>query len=245
MICVAESTVNDAAAVPLNDTADAFVKFVPVIVTLVPAGPVEGVKLAIVGAATNPNEALDVAVPPGVVTEIVPLVVPGATTAVICVNESTEKLAAGVPLNWTTVAPVRFVPVIVTLVPVPPLPGRNPPIVGAGMMVKLPAEVAVPPGVVTDTVPLVVPAATTAVICVAESTENDAAAVPWNETADAFVKAVPVIVTLVPASPLVGVKLEIAGAAITVKAPADVARPPDVVTEMVPLVVPEATTAVI
>jgi len=52
-------------------------------------------------------------VPPGVVTEIVP-VVPVAGVAVICVAESTVKDAALVPPNLTAVAPVKFVPVIVT-----------------------------------------------------------------------------------------------------------------------------------
>ena len=37
------------ALTALNVTAEAPVKFVPVIVTLVPAGPLEGVKLVIVG----------------------------------------------------------------------------------------------------------------------------------------------------------------------------------------------------
>ena len=38
-----------AALTPLNVTPVAPVKFVPVIVTLVPTGPLEGVKLVIVG----------------------------------------------------------------------------------------------------------------------------------------------------------------------------------------------------
>jgi hypothetical protein len=40
----------NVAAVPLNVTAVAPMKFVPLIVTLVPTGPLAGVKLAIVGA---------------------------------------------------------------------------------------------------------------------------------------------------------------------------------------------------
>ena len=42
--------------------------------------------------------------------------------------------------------------------------------VGAGITVKLPGLVAVPPGVVTLMVPVVAPAGTVAVIWVAEST---------------------------------------------------------------------------
>jgi hypothetical protein len=76
--------VNVVALVPLNLTAVAPVRFVPVTTTLVPTGPLEGLKLEIVGAATVSVklEAL-VAVPPGVVTEIVPVVAPLGTVAVI------------------------------------------------------------------------------------------------------------------------------------------------------------------
>ena len=66
------------------------------------------------------------------------------------------------PLNLTAVAPVKFVPVIVTLVPTGPLAGVKLVIVGAGMTVKLAALVAVPPGVVTFTGPVVAPAGTVA-----------------------------------------------------------------------------------
>src|SRR2546425_78824 len=53
------------ALVPLNRTAEAPVKFVPLSVTGVPTGPLVGVKLVIVGAlAVTVNELLLVAVPP-------------------------------------------------------------------------------------------------------------------------------------------------------------------------------------
>ena len=42
-----------AALTPLNITTVAPVKFVPLIVTLVPTGPLVGVKLVIVGAPTS------------------------------------------------------------------------------------------------------------------------------------------------------------------------------------------------
>ena len=69
------------AAVPLNVTAVAPVKFVPLIVTLVPTGPLVGVKLAIVGAGTTVNALALVAVPPGVVTRSGPVVAPAGTVA--------------------------------------------------------------------------------------------------------------------------------------------------------------------
>jgi hypothetical protein len=72
-----------------------------------------------------------VIVPPVVVTETLPDV-PPATTAVMLVGETTIKEVAGVPPNETADAPVKLVPVIVTVVPVPALVGVNDVIVGAG-----------------------------------------------------------------------------------------------------------------
>ena len=66
----------------------------------------------------------------GVVTRIGPVVAPTGTTAVTDVAEFTVTFTADVALN-TTVAPQRFVPVIVTLVPTGPLVGVNDVIVGA------------------------------------------------------------------------------------------------------------------
>ena len=72
------------ALVPLKATAVAPVRFVPVMTTLVPTGPVVGEKLVIVGAEAVTVKLVElVAVPPGVVTEIVPVVAPEGTVAVI------------------------------------------------------------------------------------------------------------------------------------------------------------------
>ena len=68
-----------------------------------------------------------------------------------------------------------------------------------------------PDGVVTVTLPEIVPAATVAVILVEEFTVNDAAPIPPKLTAVAPVKFVPVIVTTVPVDPVVGVKEVIDG----------------------------------
>jgi hypothetical protein len=56
------------------------------------------------------------------VTVIGPVVAPLGTVEVIWVAELTVNVAVS-PLNRTDVAPVRFVPVIVTLVPIGPLAG--------------------------------------------------------------------------------------------------------------------------
>jgi len=72
------------------------------------------------------------------------------------------KLVALTPLNATAVAPVKFVPVIVTPVPTGPLVGVKPAIVGGLPTVKLVVLIAVPPGVVTLTGPVVAPVGTVA-----------------------------------------------------------------------------------
>jgi hypothetical protein len=82
----------------------------------------------------------------------------------------------------------------------------------ATLTVKLPAEVAVPCGVTIEIFPVTAPAGTTAVTLVALTTENVAAAPP-TVTEVAPLKFVPVTLTDVPALPLVGLKLLIAGVA--------------------------------
>src|SRR5437764_458852 len=122
-----------------------------------------------------------------------PVVAPAGTFAVTWIAESTVKVVAAVPWKVTAEAPVRFVPAIVTLVPIGPLGGEKPLIVGAGTITsKLPALVAVPPGVVTEIVPSVAPGGTVAVMSFESSTVNDAL-VPWNLTAVAPSKCDPVI----------------------------------------------------
>lgn len=153
----------------------------------------------------------DVAVPPGAVTVIFPLVVPPATTAVICVAVFTTKLDAALPLNATAVAPLKLLPAITTEVPVGPPPGLKLEIAGGAATVKLLEEVAVPSGVVTAMVPVVVPLATVAEMCVSLLTVKLVAALPLKVTAVAPVKLAPVMTTEVPTGPLAGLKLDIVG----------------------------------
>ena len=133
---------------------------------------------------TNP---LRVAVPPGVVTETLPLA-PAATTALMEVALFTINEAAATPPNLTELAPVRFVPVITTVAPLEALLGLNVVMVGAAAEIKVnPLTVTVPTGVVTLTFPLA-PLPTTATIVVALTTLNDLAAVPPKLTELAPVK---------------------------------------------------------
>ncbi len=73
-------------------------------------------------------------VPPAVVILIVTVPATCApVTALTVVGDVTVKLVAGVVPNWTAVAPIRFVPVIVTVVPplVVPDVGVNEEMLGA------------------------------------------------------------------------------------------------------------------
>lgn len=222
---VAEFTVNDVAAIPPKLTALAPVKSVPVMVMDAPVPPLVGVKEVIVGAGINVNPA-NVAVPPGVVMLTLPDA-PAPIVAVILVGELTVNEVAATPPKLTAVAPVKFVPVIVTVAPLAADVGVNDVIVGAAININ-PAKVAVPPGVVTLTLPDT-PEPRVAVMLVEELTVNDDAAVPPKLTAVAPVKFVPVIVTVAPEAADVGVKDVIVGAAINVN-PANVVVPPGVVT---------------
>jgi hypothetical protein len=86
-----------------------------------------------------------IAMPPGVVTTILPALASLGTVAVIRVSESTAKLVALKFPKTTLVAPVKLPPVITTLVPVGPLEGVKLEITGATP--NLPESV--PPGVST------------------------------------------------------------------------------------------------
>jgi hypothetical protein len=154
------------------------------------------------------------AVPPGVVTQIFPVVAPLGTVAVIWVDETTLNVVEETPLNFTPVVPVKFVPMMVTDVPTGPLVGVNEVIVGLAAVVVTvkPWELqSVPPGVVTQIFPVVAPLGTVAVIWVDEPPEKVVADVPPNVTAVAPVRFVPVIVTIVPIGPEVGVNEVIVG----------------------------------
>lgn len=186
-----------------------------------------------------------VAVPPGVVTEIFPVVAPGGTVSVMEVGLWTERVATLVELTLAAVAPDRFVPVTVMTVPIPELVGVRLLMVGVGIAVKVVDEVAVPPGVVTLRVPVVTPVGAVAEIVVGLLTVNLEAAVPLNLTDVAPVKSDPVRVTMVAAPPLVGVMPEMVGGTTTVKVPELLTVPPAVVTLSLPLEAPAGTTAVI
>jgi hypothetical protein len=114
-----------------------------------------------------------VAVPPGVVTLMGPVVAPEGTVAVILVEEFTVN-DADTLLNVTDVVvkplPLKLVPLMVTEVPTGPEVGEKELMVGAGRTVKFDRLEPVPPDAVTFIGPEVAPEGTAAVILVEEFT---------------------------------------------------------------------------
>jgi len=102
VIEVALMIAKEEAAVPPKATEVVQRKFVPVRVTTVPALPLLGENEVMLGdgGITVKLVAL-LPVPPGVVTLIVPLVVPAFTRALILVLLTRENVDAAMPLNFT------------------------------------------------------------------------------------------------------------------------------------------------
>ena len=109
------------------------VKPLPVITTVVPTGPLVGLKEAMAGHPTVLTVKLDelVAVPSGVVTVIGPLLAPFGTRATTSVAFLRSK-GAETPLKATLETSLNPEPVIVTSAPAHAVDGLNESIVGAG-----------------------------------------------------------------------------------------------------------------
>ena len=242
VIEVAELAVMVALPPVPKVTSVALDRLVPLITTEFPVPCRVGVKLEIEGAGMN-VKPVAVAVPPAVVTETLPLVEPAGTVAVIEVAELAVTVALPPEPKVTRVGLARLRPVITTELVAPCEVGVKLEIEGAGTNVK-PVAVAAPPAVVTETLPLVEPAGTVAVIEVAELAVTVALPPEPKVTRVGLARLRPVITTELVAPCEVGVKLEIEGAGTNVK-PVAVAVPPAVVTEMLPLVEPAGTVAVI
>lgn len=139
---VAEFTVKLVALVAPNFTEVAPVNVVPVTVTVAPpaGSPDDGLAAVTVGAAeyVNRSAVLVALVPLAVVTVMSTVPVPAGDTAVIDVADTTVKLVALVVPNFTAVAAVSVVPVIVTVAPPAGRPeaGLTAVTVGAAMYVN-------------------------------------------------------------------------------------------------------------
>jgi hypothetical protein len=229
----------DDAATPPIETALAPVKLVPVIVIVVPPapGPLLGATAVIVGGARYVNAPTSVPVPPGAVTVTLfrPAVVDGVT-AVIVVSSTTTRFVADAVPNFTDVAPVKLVPVMVTGRPpvVGPWFGATDETVGGSAYRYPPNLVAVPHGPVTTTsFTPAVEAGAVAVIFDVLVIVNDVTGTPPIVTDVVPRKPEPLIVTVLPPAtgPAVGEIVVIAGGAKYVKPLATVSVPPGVVTD--------------
>jgi hypothetical protein len=211
------------AAVPLNVTVlDPWVdpKFVPAIVTAVPATPELGLRLVIAGPEPDPDtvKLTPLLATPPTVTTTFPVVAPAGTGTAMLVPLQLVGDPT-VPLNVTVLVPCvppKFVPVIVTDVPTGPDVGLTLEIAGGGgVTVKLTPLLALlgDPPMLTTTFPVVAPLGTGTTMLVALQLVGVAATplkvtvlVLWVEP-----KFAPVIVTGVPTCPDVGLRLEIVG----------------------------------
>lgn len=178
--------------------------------------------------------------PPSAVTATSP-VAPELRIAVICVGETSVNRAAGAPPKLTALAWVKFAPIIVTAMPAPAPRGVKPETTG-GAMKRNPASSIVPLEAVILTLPLELPAATTAVACVSEIRTKEAASTPPKRTSLNPAKFTPVIAMTVPELARVGENDVMRGGASKLK-PFLLAVPPSVSTVIVPPVVPCGTLA--
>ena len=194
-------------------------RFVPVMVTTVPplVGPELGEMEVMVGALNVKVNAFDLITDPLAVVSVA-LMDPNACAEVVILNEFAVLLDTGTKFPSTiTLAPLRFVPVIVITVPpqAGPEVGLTFVIVGSGVMyVNALALVAVPPAVVTATLLApVVPAGVLAVTEVLDITAMFVASMPPTVTLVAPVKLVPTTVMVVPpvVGPEVGLTLRMVG----------------------------------
>ncbi|MBZ5545403.1 MAG: hypothetical protein LAO07_17275, partial [Acidobacteriia bacterium] len=193
-------------------------------------------------------EAL-VPVPADVVTLIAPVVAAVGTAVEIRVSETTAKVAA-VPWNATLVAPVNPVPLSMTAVPTGPVTGLKEVTCGGvvgGSTVNAEGLVPVPADVVRVIIPLDAPVGTDVLTEVSESTLK-VAGMPLKRTAVAPVNPLPAKATAMPGHPLVGEKEVIEGGGavwVTVNDDAEIAVPQLARIEILPVVAPTGTTALI
>lgn len=180
-------------------------------------------------------------VPPAVVTDTVPDDAPLGTEVDIDVAVEAVTVDPTPPITTVLFAGVtsKPVPVMVTAVPTAPVLGLMPETVGAPT-VKLLGDVTAPPAVVTDTDPVVAPLGTEVVIEVAVEVVT-VAGFPLKVTvlfAGVTSKLVPVMVTDVPAIPVLELMLVTVGAPTVKMADVIEVPPAAVVTEIIPVVAP-------
>ena len=247
VILVDEDAVT-VAEIPLKVTellAGVVLKFVPEMVTVAPSAPLAGVNPVKVGVGATVKLFVLKIVMPFRVKEILPVVAPIGTEVVILVAVEAVTVAA-TPLKVKMLSSgiaLKFEPLIMTVAPTAPLPGLKLAIEGVGETLKLDPVVIVIPFTFMEMGPEVAPDGTlVAILDVVEVVTE--ANVPLNDTVGMVMKFVPVIVTTVPTAPLVGLKPVTVGEANTVKLAALEMVTPLTVIEILPVVAPAGTLAV-
>jgi hypothetical protein len=209
----------------------------------VPTAPLVGLKLEITGVGTVKFVALFPVIPL-TVTEIGPVVAPTGTVVVMLVVVELNTVAR-TPLNRTVLLAavlLKLVPEIVTDTPYTPLPGLNPEMDGVPKTVKFEALLIVTPLEVIEMGPVPAPAGTAVVILV-EFDELTTAGMLLNVTIGES-KFVPVIVTMVPVIPPVGLKPVTVGVGDTTKLLLLRTVTPLTATDIFPKVAPAGTVVV-
>ena len=167
----------------------------------------------IVGDGTTKSLTELIVFPP-IVTVIFPVVASAGTVTVSCVGVAALTVAT-TSLNFTSLSDgvvLKLEPVIITVVPTTPLAGANPDML-VSRTVKFVEDVEFFPLAKTLIFPVVAVAGTITVSCVADALEMTAV-ISLNATilSDGFVpKFSPVITTVAPGNPDVGVKPVIIG----------------------------------
>jgi hypothetical protein len=191
-------------------------KLVPLILRILPTGPLKGSKKVNVGGSGTVKSDVLLALTPFTSTDIFPVVAPAGTATIRDVAEAVVTVAV-MPLNLTILSAgvvEKLLPVMITLVFSLPSVGEKLVITGGLINVKSVLLVAVWLFTCTDIFPVEVPEGTVVVSEVAVAAVT-VAVVPLNLTILLTVvveKLLPVMVTVVPTVPLAGLKLLITGA---------------------------------
>src|SRR3954447_8523932 len=187
VVIVSSSTTLTGAEAPLNVTFVAPVKLWPWIVTVWPRASGDVSNESTRGTTLNFAVLVVTVFDPAALSSRKALVeAPTGIVTFSCVS-LTGVIARSVVASLAAVTCARFVPLIVTVVPTGAEVGLNELTVGGSTTVKLAALVAVPPGVVTASLPVVAVGGIVAVICMSESCVN-VALTPLNVTFVAPVK---------------------------------------------------------
>ena len=243
VIWVALFTTKLVALVRLKRTPVAPVKSVPVIVTDDPNAPNSGATMEMVGGGSTMKLEDEVPVPMVFVTATGPVAASAGTVKKIRVSLEVLELAGTLP-SVTPVAPVKFVPVTVTVLPIPPAKGEKPLTVGTPALTTMNGEAveADPLGPETLICPVSALGGTAVLIWVAETTVNGAVATKKPTEAIAP-RLVPLIVTEVPGGPIAGLKEVMVGGTAMVSEVLETVVPPGVTTVRGPVVAPRGTDA--